>query len=53
MADSKIDPKIRQLLKKTPYLVNVTIFEGRQIPAMDDSGTSDPFVKIRVSNEPY
>ena len=34
------------------YLVQVTIMEARELKGKDESGTSDPFVRITVGNLP-
>lgn len=38
-------------LHKKPYLVGITIIEGRNIFGKDSSGTSDPFVKVKVADQ--
>ena len=47
-----MDKEDKLLLEKNEYLVQITILEGRKFQAMDDNGTSDPFIKITVADLP-
>ncbi|OQS01372.1 hypothetical protein ACHHYP_01203 [Achlya hypogyna] len=41
----------RKLETRLRYQVQVNIFQGRQLPAMDDNGLCDPYVKVRMCGE--
>ena len=38
--------------EKQVYLVQIHIVEARNLSGMDEEGTSDPFVRIKVGNLP-
>ncbi|OQS02130.1 hypothetical protein THRCLA_05475 [Thraustotheca clavata] len=46
---SKCNPEILNTRHK--YQVQVNIFQGRQLPALDDNGLCDPYIKVRFCGE--
>ncbi|KAF0685796.1 Aste57867_22404 [Aphanomyces stellatus] len=40
-----------RLAQKHMYHVRVNVFQGRQLPAMDDNGLSDPYIKVRFCGQ--
>ncbi|KAF0685797.1 Aste57867_22405 [Aphanomyces stellatus] len=43
--------KPERLAQRYKYHVRVNVYQGRQLPAMDDNGLSDPYIKVRFCGE--
>ncbi|OQR94660.1 hypothetical protein THRCLA_08129 [Thraustotheca clavata] len=41
----------KKLDERIKYQVQVNIFQGRQLPAMDDNGLCDPYVKVGILDQ--